>query len=165
MNEQVVDDEFLSLLEERVGQGVRILIGYGIGRDEKREERPVSPALIQRLRAIQTAEGTPGIIAEWLGNSHAKEIVIDRKVHFSGSQNWLSYRGDRFPRGETVYQVTIAKEVEKAYKHLAQRFIERAKKLWARATDEERKLALCILGYLGREVNRKTDKIPKRARY
>lgn len=151
MNEQVVDDEFLSLLEERVRRGVRILIGYGIGRDEKREERPAPPALIQRLRTIRTTEDTPGIIAEWLGNSHAKEIVIDRKVHFSGSQNWLSYRGDRFPRGETVYQVTIATEVEKAYNHLAQRFIERAQALWVRATDEERRLALCILGYLGRE--------------
>jgi hypothetical protein len=151
MNEQVVDNEFLLLLEERVRRGVRILIGYGIGLDEKREERPVSPALIQRLRAIQTAEGTPGIIAEWLGNSHAKEIVIDRKVHFSGSQNWLSYRGDRFPRGETVYQVTIATEVERAYNHLAQRFIEHAKTLWARATDEERRVALCILGYIGCE--------------
>jgi phosphatidylserine/phosphatidylglycerophosphate/cardiolipin synthase-like enzyme len=151
MNEQVIDGEFLSFLEERVRRGVRILIGYGIGRNERREERPVSPALLQRLRAIQTAEGTPGIIAEWLGNSHAKEIVIDRKVHFSGSQNWLSYRGDRLPRGETVYQVTIATEVEKAYKHLAQRFIERAKTLWARATDEERRVALCILGYLGYE--------------
>jgi hypothetical protein len=151
MNDQVVDDAFLSLLEERVRQGVRILIGYGIGRNEKREERPVSFVLIERLLTIQTVEGTPGIIAEWLGNSHAKEIVIDRKVHFSGSQNWLSYRGDRFPRGETVYQVTIAAEVEKAYNHLAQRFIKRANVLWARATDEERRLALCILGYLGHE--------------
>ena len=151
MNDQVVDDAFLSLLEERVIRGVRILIGYGIGRDEKREERSIPPALIERLRTIQTLEGTPGIIAEWLGNSHAKEIVIDRKVHFSGSQNWLSYRGDRFPRGETVYQVTIATEVEKAFNHLAERFIVRAKALWTRATDEERRLALCILGYLGHE--------------
>jgi hypothetical protein len=151
MNEQVIDDEFLSILEGCVRRGARILIGYGIGRNERREERPVSPALMRRLHAIQTAEGTPGIIAEWLGNSHAKEIVIDRRVHFNGSQNWLSYRGDRFPRGETVYQVTIAKEVKKAHTHLAQRFIERAKTLWARAIDEARRVALCILGFLGCE--------------
>lgn len=151
INEQVVDDDFLSLLEKRVQQGVHVLIGYGIGRDEKREERPMPEDLPQRLRAIQTAEGTPGIIAEWLGNSHAKEIVIDQRIHFNGSHNWLSYRGDRFPRGETVYQVTIATEVQKAYDHLAQRFIERAKALWSRTTDEERSLALCILGYLDHE--------------
>lgn len=72
-------------------------------------------------------------------------------MHFSGSQNWLSYRGDRFPRGETVYQVTIPIEVEKAYNHLAQRFIERATLLWARENDEDRRSALCILGYLGQE--------------
>lgn len=151
INEQVVDDAFLSLLEKQVQQGVRILIGYGIGRDEKKEERLIPQDLPQRLQTIQTAEGTPGIIAEWLGNSHAKEIVIDRSIHFSGSHNWLSYRGDRFPRGETVYQVTIATEVEKAYNHLAHRFFERAQPLWAKTTDEERRVALCILGYLEHE--------------
>lgn len=150
MNEQVVDDEFISLLQKQVQKGVRILIGYGIGRDESREDRPVSPDLLQRLQDVQTPEGTPGIIAEWLGNSHAKEVIVDRKVHFSGSHNWLSYRGDRFPRGETVYKVTITAQVEKAYHYLAQRFIEHAENLW-RKTDEERRLALCILTTLGYE--------------
>lgn len=151
INEQVVDDDFISLMESLVKKGIHILIGYGIGRDEKREERPMPPRLGQRLRAIQTPESTPGIIAAWLGNSHAKEIIIDRSTHFSGSHNWLSYRGDRFPRGETVYQVTIPTEVEKAYDHLAQRFIEHAKILWSKATDEECRLALCILAYLDHE--------------
>ena len=150
MNEQMVDNEFISLLEKLVQRNVRILIGYGIGRDESREDRPVPPHLLQRLQAVQTPEGTPGIIAEWLGNSHAKEVIIDRKVHFSGSHNWLSYRGDRFPRGETVYQVTIATEVEKAYNYLAQRFIEYAESLW-KTTDEESMLALCLLASLGYE--------------
>ena len=151
INEQVVDDEFLALMESLVQKGIRILIGYGIGRDENKEERPIPPHLRQRLRAIQTVEGTPGVIAEWLGNSHAKEIIIDGSIHFSGSHNWLSYRGDRFPRGETVYQVTITTEVEKAYNHLAQRFIEHAKFLWSKATEEECRIALCILCYLGYE--------------
>jgi hypothetical protein len=151
INEQVVDEAFLSLMDKLVQKEVRILIGYGIGQDEKREDRPIPPALRQRLRSIQTADGTPGVIAEWLGNSHAKEIIIDRTIHFSGSHNWLSYRGDRFPRGETVYQVTIATEVEKAYNHLAHRFIEHAKTLWSRAIDEECRVALCVLSYLGHE--------------
>jgi len=151
INEQVVDNEFLALLESLVQKGVCILIGHGIGRDENKEERPIPPHLQQRLRAIQTAEGTPGVIVEWLGNSHTKEIIIDRNIHFSGSHNWLSYRGDRFPRGETVYQVTIAPEVEKAYNHFARRFIERAQVLWSRATEEECRIALCILCYLGHE--------------
>ncbi len=151
INEQVVDDEFLALMESLVQRGVCILIGYGIGRDENKEERPIPPHLRQRLRAIQTAEGTPGVIVEWRGNSHAKEVIIDGNIHFSGSHNWLSYRGDRFPRGETVYQVTIATEVEKAYSHLARRFLEHAQILWSRATEEECCIALCILCYLGHE--------------
>lgn len=150
MNEQVVDSEFISLLEKLVQRGVRILIGYGIGHDEKREDRPVPLSLLHRLQAIQTPEGTPGVIAEWLGNSHAKEVIIDHKTHFSGSHNWLSYRGDRFPRGETVYQVTIATQVEKAYDYLAQRFIEHAMSLWE-AKGEESRLALCLLAFLGHE--------------
>jgi hypothetical protein len=126
-------------------------MGHGIGRHEHREDRPIPPELQRRLRAVLTAEGTSGIIIEWLGNSHAKEIIIDRKMHFSGSHNWLSYRGDRLPRGETVYQVTIPSQVEKAYCHLAQRFLQRAQTLWARETREERRVALCIHGYLGYE--------------
>lgn len=151
INEQVVDDEFLALLQDQVQQGVRILIGYGIERSEHQAERPVPIELLQRLYAVQTAQGTPGILAEWLGNSHAKEIVIDRKIHFNGSHNWLSYRGDRFPRGETVYRVTIATEVEKAYNHLAHRFMQRAKHLWSSTGDEGRKKALCILSVLEHE--------------
>ncbi|QBD82814.1 hypothetical protein EPA93_45375 [Ktedonosporobacter rubrisoli] len=150
MNKQVVDDEFIALLQTQVQKGVRILIGYGIGRNQSREDRPVPPDLLQRLHAVQTPEGTPGIIAEWLGNSHAKEVIVDRKVHLSGSHNWLSYRGDRFPRGEIVYKVTIAAQVEEAYHYLAQRFIEHAKNLW-RSAPTKRKLALSILTTLGYE--------------
>lgn len=152
INEQVVDDEFLALLQNRVEQGAHILIGYGIERNEHQAERPVPVELLQRLHAIQTPQQTPGILAEWLGNSHAKEIVIDRQVHFNGSHNWLSYRGDRFPRGETVYRVTIVTEVEAAYNHLANRFIERAKYLWSKTGDDGRKKALCILCYLEHEA-------------
>jgi hypothetical protein len=150
MNEQVVDNEFIALLQTQVQKGVRVLIGYGIGHDERREDRPVPPNLLQRLQAVQTPEGTPGIIAEWLGNSHAKEVVVDHKVHLSGSHNWLSYRGDRFPRGEIVYKVTIAAQVEEAYNYLAQRFIEHSENLW-RSTPEKRNLALGILTTLGHE--------------
>lgn len=151
INEQVVDDEFLALLQDRVRQGVHVLIGYGIERSEHQAERPVPIELLQRLRAVQPTPETPGVLVEWLGNSHAKELVIDRRVHLNGSHNWLSYRGDRFPRGETVYHVTIATEVEKAYTHLAQRFLQRARDLWLRTGDDGRKKALCILCYLEHE--------------
>jgi hypothetical protein len=151
INEQVVDDEFLGLLQDRVRQGVHVLIGYGIERSEHQAERPVPIELLQRLRAVQPTPETPGVLVEWLGNSHAKELVIDRRVHLNGSHNWLSYRGDRFPRGETVYHVTIATEVEKAYTHLAQRFLNRAQYLWLRTGDDGRKQALCILCYLEHE--------------
>jgi hypothetical protein len=158
VNEEAVDKDFLTLLEERVNKGVRILIGYGIGRSEQQEERPVPPALLQRLNAIRTLEDTPGVIADWLGNSHAKEIIIDHKIHLSGSHNWLSYRGDRFPRGETVYHVTIPAEVDKAYQHLAGRFQKRALSRWHGAgvrphpeAMEDYECVLTTLAFLSKE--------------
>jgi hypothetical protein len=151
INEQVMDEDFLTRLEKLVQQGVRILIGYGIAREESREERSIPPNLLQRLRALHTAEGAPGVIIEWLGNSHVKDLLVDRKIHLLGSQNWLSYRGDRLPRGESMYKVTIAREVQKAYGYLAQRFTARAQTLWSRGTERECRSALGILGALEQE--------------
>ncbi len=87
-----------------------------------------------------------------MGNSHAKEIVVDRKIHMSGSHNWLSYRGDRLPRGETVHQVTNTDLVQEAYEFLAGRFQSHAQKLWdeaARKHDDTLAVApLCVWGAL-----------------
>jgi len=151
INEHVVDDEFLALIERLVKKGVHFLIGYGIGREEQKESRPIPPGLQQRLRAITTLKGAPGVIVEWLGNSHAKEVIIDRKLHISGSHNWLSYRGDFAPRDEIVYRVAVPTEVERAHAHIRQRFLERAQYLWSRKDDTSRTIALSLLGYLGYE--------------
>jgi hypothetical protein len=53
MNERVVDDEFLSLLEERVKQGVRILIGLGLNgmkREKNDRSLPLSSSVYARSR-------------------------------------------------------------------------------------------------------------------
>ena len=91
----------------------------------------------------------------WLGNSHAKEVVVDRKIHLCGSHNWLSYRGDKLPRGETVYKVTATDKVEEAYDFLAVRFKDYAGELWESAVhNRDANLAetsLCTWGALGME--------------
>ncbi len=125
----VVDDNFLRLLQDLANRRVTILIGHGISRRQEDEERPIPPEVEEKLLAIKTPEGLPAIQVFWLGNSHAKEIIVDGKVHFCGSYNWLS-RNNRLSWGETVYKVTIPNQVQEAYDFLAQRFQAHALKLW-----------------------------------
>lgn len=150
----VVDDKFLQILQNLANRGGWILIGYGISRRQE-DEQPIPPEVEEKLRAIKTAEGLPAVQIFWLGDSHAKEIIVDRQVHLCGSHNWLSYRGDWLPRGETVYRVTIPHQVQAAYEFLAGRFQAYAQKLWdAAMLERDSTLALaplCIWGALGME--------------
>lgn len=131
--EEVIDTEFIQLLQKAAKSGVWILFGYGIARTEEEESQPVSPKLKEKLLKVKTPEDLPAAQILWLGNSHAKEVLIDRKLHLSGSHNWLSYRGDRLPRGENSYKVTNAEMVAEAYEYLADRFQGRLEELWDEA--------------------------------
>ncbi|HLP92134.1 MAG TPA: hypothetical protein VK184_26530 [Nostocaceae cyanobacterium] len=155
VSDAVVDEKFLKLLEELVNRGVWVLIGYGIARRKEDEDRPISPEVETKLRKIKTPDGLPGVQISWLGNSHVKEVIVDQKVHLCGSHNWLSYRGDYLPRGESVYQVTIPEQVTEAYDFLASRFENYAQILWKNfLQNHDLNLAeevLCIWGALGME--------------
>ena len=155
VSKEVVDNEFIQLLQNLANRGVWILIGHGISRRQQDETRPIPPQVEQKLREIKTREGLSAVQVFWLGNSHAKEVVVDRKVHLCGSHNWLSYRGDRLPRGETVYKIAAADRVEEAYDFLAVRFKDYAGVLWESAVkNRDANLAetsLCTWGALGME--------------
>ncbi len=155
VSKAVVDNQFLHLLQNLANRGVSILIGHGISRRQEDEERPIPPEVEEKLRAIKTPEGLPAVQVFWLGDSHVKEIIVDRKVHLCGSHNWLSYRGDYLPRGEVVYRVTIPHQVQSAYEFLAGRFQAHARKLWDAAVLErdatQAEVPICIWGALGME--------------
>ncbi|CBN55035.1 MULTISPECIES: hypothetical protein [Kamptonema] len=155
VSKEVVDNEFIQLLQNLANRGVWILIGHGISRRQQDETRPIPPQVEQKLREIKTREGLSAVQVFWLGNSHAKEVVVDRNIHLCGSHNWLSYRGDKLPRGETVYQVTATDKVEAAYEFLAVRFKDYARELWESAVkNRDTNLAetsLCTWGALGME--------------
>ena len=155
VTQEVVDKEFIQILQNLANRGVWVLIGHGISRRQEDEDRPIPPEVEAQLREVKTPEGLPAVQVFWLGNSHAKEVVVDGKIHLCGSHNWLSYRGDRLPRGETVYKVTIPETVGEAYKSLASRFQSHAQKLWDEAVRNfESELAespLCMWGALGME--------------
>ncbi|MGD1714598.1 hypothetical protein [Dapis sp. BLCC M172] len=153
VTEEVVDQDFMQLLQKLANNGVWILIGYGIAEKQAEETKPMSPEVEEKLLTIRTPEDLPAAQIFWLGNSHAKEVLVDRKIHLSGSHNWLSYRGDRNFRGETTYKVTNTDTVNSAYEYLQARFQSHAENLWESAvSNQDINLAiksLCIWGALG----------------
>ena len=153
VTEEVVDEEFIQLLQKLANNGVWILIGYGIAEKQEEETKPISPKVEEKLLTIRTPENLPAAQIFWLGNSHAKEVLVDRKVHLSGSHNWLSYRGDRGFRRETAYKVTNADTIRSAYEYLQARFQSHAENLWESAvSNSDINLAIesvCIWGALG----------------
>ncbi|WP_193196722.1 hypothetical protein [Nostoc sp. MG11] len=150
-----INDEFLNLLQNLANRGVWILIGHGIARQQEDEDKPILLEVEEKLRAIKTPDGLPSVQVFWLGDSHIKEVIVDREIHLCGSHNWLSYRGDYLPRGESVYKVTIPQQVQEAYEFLAHRFQNHAQELWKNALENRNfQLAvepLCVWGALGME--------------
>ena len=155
VNQAVVDEQFLLLLQTLANRGVWILIGHGIAQRQEDEEKPIPAQVEEKLRGVKTPDGLPAIQIFWLGNSHVKEVIVDCKIHLCGSHNWLSYRGDYLPGGESVYKVTISHQVQEAYEFLANRFKNHAEKLWKNAVqNRDEQLAvepLCLWGALGME--------------
>lgn len=152
---KVVNTQFISRMQKLADQGVSILIGYGISNNEATEDRPIPPNVKERLCSIRTREGLPAVSVFWLGGSHAKEVIVDRKVHLCGSNNYLSCRADWHLWDEAVYQVTIPEQVQKAYEFYAQRFKAKAQQLWDEAVQKrDSTLAVevfCVWGALGME--------------
>ncbi|MEH2152922.1 hypothetical protein [Nostoc sp.] len=155
VNQVVVNEKFLTLLQKLANRGVWILIGHGIARQLEDEDKPIPLEVEKKLRAIKTPDGLPSVQVFWLGDSHVKEVIVDKQIHLCGSHNWLSYRGDYLPRGESVYKVTIPHQVQEAYEFLANRFQNHAQKLWHNALENcDFQLAvesLCVWGALGME--------------
>jgi chorismate mutase len=153
---EVADSEFIKILQNLADRGVWTLIGHGIARKQEEEDRPVSPELEDKLRQVKTPEGLSAVQIFWLGNSHVKEVIVDAKIHLSGSHNWLSYRGDRLPRGETTYKVTIPDLVREAGEYMANRFQSRALQVWKEAVANRDVIAaeksFCLWGALGMEA-------------
>ncbi|MBN3882569.1 MAG: hypothetical protein HWQ44_06140 [Nostoc sp. JL34] len=154
-NQAIINEKSLPLLQKLANRGVWILIGHGIARQLEDEDNPIPPEVEKKLRAIKTPDGLPSVQFFWLGDSHVKEVIVDQEIYLCGSHNWLSYRGDYLPLGESVYKVTIPYQVKEAYEFLANRFQNHAQNLWHNALENrDFQLAvqsLCLWGALGME--------------
>jgi hypothetical protein len=152
---KVVNDRFINRLQKLANKGVWILIGYGIAKSEKEEERPIPEQVKEKLQAVLTPEGIPAVQFFWLGASHAKELIVDQKTHLLGSNNFLSFRASSGLWDESVYKVTIPEQVQQAYEFYARRFQLKAQELWNNSLENKNVelaiQALCLWGALGME--------------
>jgi hypothetical protein len=91
----------------------------------------------------------------WLGGSHAKELIVDQKIHLLGSNNLLSFRASSGLWDESVYKVTIPEQVRQAYEFYARRFQLKAQELWNNSLENDNvelaTQALCLWGALSME--------------
>lgn len=133
IGENVVSDEFIQLLQELAKRGVLVLIGYGMPHKSEGEEWAVSPEIEAKVKGIRTVEGLLTVQVFYLGNSHAKEVVVDSELYLCTSPNWISDRGNWLPVGENFFKVADSKIVQEAYKDLAGRFQNHAQQLWDEA--------------------------------
>ncbi|MEM7556019.1 MAG: hypothetical protein AAF378_18355 [Cyanobacteria bacterium P01_A01_bin.84] len=130
ISERVVNDRFIKRLQKLANKGVWILIGYGIAKDEKDQERRIPEKVKEKLQGVLTPEGIPAVQVFWLGGSHAKELIADQKIHLLGSNNLLSFWAGSGLWDESVYKVTIPEQVQQAYEFYARRFQLKAEELW-----------------------------------
>lgn len=130
MNESVVDDSFRSDLVDLAKQRVVTMVGWGIATDRASEDRAPSQQLLDSLDGIKDADNLPAVLVWWVGNQHAKEVVSDRRLHLCGSHNFLSYRGDRRIRGESIYAVSEAAPVQEAADALDDLYAHAAELRW-----------------------------------
>lgn len=87
-------------LQAALDRGVAILIGYGIARRPEDEESHAD--VVAKLGSMRSKNGHAVVAVRWLGSSHTKEMVIDRKHYLHGSHNMLSFVGEAAGQGNAV---------------------------------------------------------------
>lgn len=126
ISENVVDKEMLKQFRSLVSKGCKIFITWGYSTDINMETRKPPRELIDKLKKIKTQNGLPGVYIYWIGNHHNKEVIVDDKLHLAGSFNWLSYRGDYLPRGESVYATDNKECIEEAKLYIEEQIMIKA---------------------------------------
>jgi hypothetical protein len=112
-----IDEDIVKLIRDAVRRGVWVIIGYGMplredGRDSK--EKYADKWVMEQFEKIKKHPDGVKLLIEWLGNTHEKVLICDKRFCVVTSFNWLSYRGDRGfrrERGARFEDVEMIKEV------------------------------------------------------
>lgn len=95
LNNEAVDNELQIAIGEALNRGVNILIGYGLGEPNRREEH-----IVRKLKELR--KGKTGKLCLYrMRDIHSKVLICDDSFMVLTSFNWLSFAGDR-NRGSRV---------------------------------------------------------------
>lgn len=105
VNQSATDNEIIGLIQDALRRGVSVLIGYGMPlRPGEKKEKYIDEVVEKKLKKIQRGSNGDKLRLEWLGNTHEKILVCDRRFCVLTSFNFLSYRGDQgFRREKGAY--------------------------------------------------------------
>jgi hypothetical protein len=102
MTPTACDDQLCKAFAEAIVRGVRLRIGYGIGRDRSPQEaeynrhnvEEVKKTIRKHVRSLNSSCSLDFLndIVKTAG-THQKMLVCDRQFAITGSFNWLSYMG------------------------------------------------------------------------
>jgi phosphatidylserine/phosphatidylglycerophosphate/cardiolipin synthase-like enzyme len=114
----VVNRDFLRKLDILLKKKVKVYIGWGLGEEEAKTDPVALKNLIDLMRKYDNFWLTR------LGDTHAKVLLVDRRLAVVTSFNWLSFKGDpnRTFRDEQGAVVTIPELVDQKFEWLLQRF-------------------------------------------
>jgi PLD-like domain len=122
MNRRACNDELCRLIGDAIKRGVRICIGYGMGKERDAGEAARNRNNMQAVRGAlgrYIPKASAGLLEmKETSGTHQKILVCDRVFAITGSFNWLSYAGERDEgyRNETG---TLFRQADKV-KELAQ---------------------------------------------
>lgn len=87
-----LSDDLLKAIKKALSRGASVYIAYGIASREADEDSHADA--IAQLRALHASNTGEVVHVAWVGNSHAKEILVDGVHYLGGSYNRFSFRGD-----------------------------------------------------------------------
>lgn len=103
LSSYVIDNNFLKLIETKLGEGVEIYIGYGF-QDHKgvHNEFGNSKSVLKSLKRLIIKYPTSFFVASFA--THEKLLIVDNLTVVIGSANWLSNR--RYLNSERSFIIT-----------------------------------------------------------
>ncbi|RMG35681.1 MAG: hypothetical protein D6732_09135 [Methanobacteriota archaeon] len=104
INNAAVDQELIDVFEEIAKRNAFVFIGWGIAESKETQGKQPAPRLVQQLQAIRTSKGFPAVNLFFVGNSHSKDVIIDKRIALGGSYNYLSFNPD-FQANDAIFEV------------------------------------------------------------
>jgi len=128
LSTDAIDRRFLQQLEDALKRGVKVWIGYGMGRyGGRQQQREGSASWVVPEDNLKTLRKQYRGLFQLrdFGNTHEKILLRDNEIVVSGSYNWLSFKANprsKRRRQEDAIMVTDPGLIEKYFDEITARF-------------------------------------------